>query len=354
MTNNGTVILPIAGRASRFPGTRPKWMLTAPTGQLMLELSLSAIPDWRDRRVVIGALREHLEQLGGIHAIRNALGDHPEIVVFEEVTKGPAETVYEILNRASVSGPIFIKDCDSWFTSEANLFENGIAYCDLRDQPNTRNIPGKSFIKLNENGIVEGIFEKVICSNFISVGGYGFNSAEDFCRHYKFLADNWTQGEPFISHVILHAIQSGEIFKGIQTKDYEDVGTLEAWDEFRSRSTLLIVDIDGVVLKNSGEYIPPLWSDPDVPLSENVATLIDLQKRGAQIIFVTARPEKYRLKTEAALRDAGLNWHSIVFGVNHSRRVLINDFAPSNPYPSAVAVNLPRNDRGLGAILNFR
>jgi hypothetical protein len=31
----------------------------------------------------------------------------------------------------------------------------------------------------------------------------------------------------------------------------------------------------------------------------------------------------------------------------HAKRILINDFAPTNPYPTAVAINLERNSSNL-------
>lgn len=351
MTPSGTLILPIAGRSSRFPGMRPKWMLAAPTGRLMLELSLQSVPDWRHRRVVIGALREHLEALGGEGAIRRALGTHPEIVAFDEVTKGPAMTVAEIVKRAEIEGPIFIKDCDSWFNAEENLFENLVCVTDLRRTPRVRNVPGKSFVHLNETGVVTGIFEKVVCSNYISVGGYGIRSAGLFIDAYQRLVRDHIEGEPFVSHVLFEAMRQGEVFRGVSVSNYEDVGTAEAWQEFRHRSSVYVVDLDGVIFRNAGAYIPPLWSDPDVPLVENVEAVRKLISSGAQIVFMTARPDAYRVKTEDSLRSLGLSWHQIVFGVNHARRVIINDFAPSNPYPSAVALNLPRNSDTLAAFI---
>jgi hypothetical protein len=36
---------------------------------------------------------------------------------------------------------------------------------------------------------------------------------------------------------------------------------------------------------------------------------------------------------------------------NHSRRVVINDYANSNPYPSAVAINLKRDTDSLGEMI---
>lgn len=354
MPTAGTIVLPIAGRSSRFPGLRPKWMLAAPTGELMLEHSLRSVPDWKRHRVVIGGLREHLEDLHGMTAIRRALGDGPEFVVFDEQTSGPAETVAGILRRADVAGPIFIKDCDSWFEPVDDVFGDVVCFADLRTLPRVSNIAAKSFVSLNENALVSGIFEKSISSNFICIGGYGFREAHVFLDAYRMLLSDTEGGETFVSHVILEAMRMGAVFRGVEGRNYHDVGTLQAWNEFRNDRRAYFVDLDGVVFRNAGQYIPPLWDDPDIALPRNVEALRRMAHAGAQIVFVTARPERYREKTERSLRDLGLAWHAIVFGVNHSGRVLINDYAPSNAYPSAVAMNVVRNDDSLDQLLQPR
>jgi phosphoglycolate phosphatase-like HAD superfamily hydrolase len=352
MSVSGTVLLPIAGRSTRFPGLRPKWMLAAPNGRLMLEMSLNTVPDWRSHRVVIGGLREHLEGLKGEVAIRRAFGDRVEIVQFDQPTAGPAETVSEMVRRAEVSGAFFVKDCDSWFTHSGNVFSDVVCFADLQSLATVRNVAGKSFVTLNEHGIVESILEKQVSSNYISVGGYGFHDATLFQNAYRRLsAAPEGRGEIYISHVIVEAMHQGAVFRGIAARDYEDVGTLEAWSAFRRRQQVYFVDVDGVALRNAGEYLPPFWDDEDVPLSNNIDALKRLQATGAQLIFVTARPERYREKTERALAEAGLRWHAFIFGVHHSSRVLVNDYAPSNPYPSAVAVNLVRNGDDLALFL---
>ena len=35
-----SLIIPVAGKSSRYPGMRPKWLLTMPDGKLMLEKSI--------------------------------------------------------------------------------------------------------------------------------------------------------------------------------------------------------------------------------------------------------------------------------------------------------------------------
>jgi hypothetical protein len=352
MTAPGTVVLPIAGRSSRFRGLRPKWMLTAPTGELMLEKSLCTVKDWRNRRVVVGALGEHLDGLQGRDTLGRAFGDAIEIVTFDEQTSGPADTVSQMISRAGIEGPIFVKDCDSWFEPSENVFSDCVCFTDLRSVGGeVRNIAAKSFLHLNENALLLGLVEKSVSSNYISVGGYGFHDARIFTEAYGRLVARGHEGEPFVSNVILDAMVHGAVFKGIASEGYVDVGTLEAWNQYRANMGLYLVDLDGVVLRNAGQYTTPNWEDPDVELPANVEVLRKLVARGAQIVLVTARPERYREKTEKFLAGLGLSWHAAVFGVNHATRHIINDYAASNPYPAAVAINLFRNDDKLAAML---
>ena len=39
-----TLLLPCAGKSSRYPGTRPKWMLTLPEGELALARAAASVP----------------------------------------------------------------------------------------------------------------------------------------------------------------------------------------------------------------------------------------------------------------------------------------------------------------------
>lgn len=352
MTARGTIILPIAGRSSRFPGLRPKWMLTAPTGELMLEKALSTVRDWRDHRVVVGALAEHLDGARGRETLGRAFGTLIEIVTFDEQTPGPADTVAQMVARAGVEGPVFVKDCDSWFEPAENVFCDCVCFADLRSiNGEVRNVAAKSFLSLNENALLLGMVEKSVSSNYISVGGYGFHDARLYTEAYARLVTRGDEGELFVSHVILDAMVQGAVFKGIESKGYVDVGTLEAWNQYRRNKGLYLVDLDGVVLRNAGQYTTPNWDDPDVALPANVEALRKLIAKGAQLVFVTARPERYRAKTEAFLASLNLNWHAAVFGVNHATRHLVNDYAGSNPYPSAVAINVFRNEDNLDAMI---
>lgn len=103
------------------------------------------------------------------------------------------------------------------------------------------------------------------------------------------------------------------------------------------------MDVDGVIMKNSGKYGKINWYNNTTYLEENVEVLRRLQNDGAQIVITTSRPEEFRPALEKLLADAGLKPYAILMGMNHAARVVINDFAPTNPYPSGIAITLPRN-----------
>jgi hypothetical protein len=43
------------------------------------------------------------------------------------------------------------------------------------------------------------------------------------------------------------------------------------------------------------------------------------------------------------MKRIGMGYDNIIMGLPHCQRIVINDFANSNPYPSCTAINLPRN-----------
>ena len=53
------LILPIAGASTRFPGTRPKWMLTLPNGELMVEQCIKGLDLENIEKIVLIAQKKH-------------------------------------------------------------------------------------------------------------------------------------------------------------------------------------------------------------------------------------------------------------------------------------------------------
>jgi hypothetical protein len=55
--------------------------------------------------------------------------------------------------------------------------------------------------------------------------------------------------------------------------------------------------------------------------------------------------------TQDTLNGLGFGDCQLVMNVHHSKRILINDYANSNPYPTAVAINIERDNENLGDMI---
>ena len=59
---------------------------------------------------------------------------------------------------------------------------------------------------------------------------------------------------------------------------------------------------------------------------------------------MTARTEDYLQQFKQLMKQYDIKYKTIIAGCNHSKRTIINDFAPTNPYPSCEALSIKRND----------
>lgn len=351
-TPNITLIIPCAAPLRRGSERRPKWLLTTPEGQLLVAKAASSVPGSRIARTIVVFLREVEERYGATASLHRAFDAPVECLILDDATSGPAATVREAIIRAQVTGPICIKDSDSVFTLPDGVPDGSfLAVADLRAMPSVSEPGRKSYVRLNEQGLVADIVEKSVVSNFFSVGLYGFASSTLFCEAHDSLMRLAGGPAGFVSHVIKSAMVGGHVFQPLAVADLVDIGTRADWNAYCARLPCIVLDIDGVVFRNQSAFFPPYWGEPVEPIEANVAHIRSLQSRGAQLIFMTARPERYRAATLAALTAAGLRVHALVMGCHHGARYLVNDYAPTNPYPSAIAINLPRNGASLPDIL---
>ena len=261
------------------------------------------------------------------------------IVLLPEQTDSQSETVYTFLSGYDLDGFIFIKDSDGFYKCDVEE-KNQVAYFDLNDMDDI-NARTKSYVDLDVNDVVTNIVEKKVISSTFSSGGYGFADAKEFCKTFEKLQD--MDGECYISHIIFEMMLSGSTFYGTKTTDFKDWGTLDAWNKYKSQYKCLFVDIDGTLITNSSHHFPPYIGSGE-PIENNIDFLAELHEQGkTKIILTTSRPEKYRQLTIMELQTKGVPYDELVMSLPHCQRVIINDFARSNPYPSCKAINIPRN-----------
>jgi hypothetical protein len=112
----------------------------------------------------------------------------------------------------------------------------------------------------------------------------------------------------------------------------------------------IICDIDGCILEHQGNLLDMQIKEPK--LLPGVKEQFDeWDKKAYKIIFLTGRKESMRQKTEEQLRSFGLFWDDLIMGATRGQRILINDLKPTSDMPTAVAINLSRN-QGLNSCQN--
>lgn len=346
------LIVPAAGKSTRFPGTRPKWLLTHPDGRIMGAAALDNLPRAKD--VVVVTSKKIAAEFGA-EAIRRAFLDgmeHPPVrklrlMAIKQTPHQPA-TVATAVATLSPKRSIMVKDTDNTFSVEGlEGGQNGVACVRTTDQPllNARN---KCYVEADGQSNVLRCAERQPISDAFACGLYSFARAGDFMAALKGL---WPSRDLYPSSIVNALLKGGQTFQAWKADGYEDWGTLADWLRFKSTWRTLFVDVDGVILKNTGQYFAPLWKDAEAILP-NVAALRRLHATGrAQILLTTARPASEGKRLRETLNRWGVPFDGLITGMHHAQRVLVNDYAATNPYPTAEAINVVRDATDLDHLL---
>lgn len=227
------IIVPAAGLSTRFPNLPPKYLLTDSNGDMMIR---KAIEPYLDHHITIGILQEHDEKYDAKEKIRDQFHKNSiDLVVLPQVTKGPAATIAEIIERTKIIGDFLVKDCDSYFEHEI-IEGNYVCVSKVKENDILYNLAGKSFIQTNEQGIITEIIEKQVISDKFCVGGYKFDDIEEYLDAYKMISRT-IQNEIFVSHIIQFMLLENSIFVENLVTNYSDVGTIEEWKKYNDSLT---------------------------------------------------------------------------------------------------------------------
>lgn len=344
----------MAGQSSRFPNSRPKWMLSHPVSKTYMVLeSISGInTDFFDK-IVFVMLKEQIEKYEVLpyfkkQLVKLNLHKRSEICILDNQTKSQSETVSEAIKKLNIKGFIYIKDCDGYFKINLTEEKNLVSFFDLHNLKYINAI-SKSYIDMDSNQVLTNIVEKKIISTYFSVGGYGFESAEEFVSQYEKIGN--LSKECYISNVIYEMMLDRKEFYGIETSDYLDWGTAEDWENYTKQFKTLFIDLDGTLVQNSSHLVPPSIGE-GYPLTSNIEMLQKLHKQGkTYIVITTSRPEDFRYETIRELTQKHIPYDKLIMDLPHAQRIVINDFANSNTFPSCASINIPRNTDTLSEYL---
>lgn len=343
-----SLIIPCAGRSSRFPG-KPKWALTCPNGKLMIQEAIECLDLTNVDNIYITFVKKHIDNYFNNIDLKNVFKNlkNIKLTILDDFTRSQTETVYMTILKNNIKGGIFIKDCDSYYNHK---IEKGNYACSLKicEKNNVRKLYNKSFIESNSLNQIINFCEKKIIGDTICVGGYSFENCDLFVEYYEKCKDSKIDCEEFhISHLIHFCLLEDKIFYSKEVSTFIDWGTPDEWKKYREEFRTLFIDIDGTLFYNSGEYTNPKWGETE-PLQDNISVIKKLYSSGkTQIILTTSRKEEFKEITEKQLEKHKIPYDQIIFNLFHSKRTLINDFSDTNPYPTSSSINIKRDDDNL-------
>jgi dTDP-glucose pyrophosphorylase len=234
------VIMPMAGRGSRFEGSgyqRPKPLIEV-EGKPMFSWAMNSLQGVDYTKLVIVSLQEHEDNFGVKELVKEYTGAETELVLLPGVTEGQLVTVMAAREFINHDEDVLIIASDSIVLSQiGNDIRNKLANCmgliSVADMPGDR----WSFAKTDETGKVVEVTEKVRISNHASTGLYYFANGRSFVE----LSDNMiknqekTRGEYYVIPVYQKYINEGKFVGISEASEMWDLGTPDALKMFLER-----------------------------------------------------------------------------------------------------------------------
>lgn len=327
------LFIPCGGKYSRFPTDGlPKYLRVMNDMRPMISWAIDGVRNYFKGTIKVAVRRADEDKWG----IKDILKRYEvcDVMVLEEETSGPADTICKMIEYYKPAGPTMFHDCDCGWEGKWDPNINSIAVAWRETAVGDR--CSKSWIRLLSTGQVTEIKEKENPTDYYCHGAYQVTNPMAFVDAYKTLP---TDEEVYCSHVINKMISDGLLFFGQECNNPTDWGTYDKWIAYRRNTKVYIFDLDGVIFKSSGPYGAKLW-EYSTPIGGVVEKLRAIKKSGGYIIVLTSRTYP---KTEEMLHGFGIPYDRYVSGIPSGPRILINDFAESNPYPTAESINTERD-----------
>lgn len=345
-----SLIIPAASQATFGDSKKPAWMMTHPNGTMMITECIRGLNLDVFDKIFIAFLEQHIRQYQCLDEIKQELetlvpADRLEFVLLESPTSSQAETIAQILELKNLSGSFFVKDADNYFAVEVSL-GNYIATFSLDYMPYV-NPHNKSYLLINENDNIVNIVEKKIVSSFFNVGGYGFESVEQYQNYYQRL--KYEEGL-YLSHIIFQMLLDECHFKPLYVNSYHDWGTFEDWHRFYHEYKVFLVEIDGIICIDESETGPGR-RNLSVPIHENIEKINEwVVSATRQVILLTSRPEEQRNTIIKQLQEMGVKYHGLLCGLNLGNKILIDKVSLHSCHFGGNHVNVPINTKDLAKL----
>jgi HAD superfamily hydrolase (TIGR01509 family) len=229
------VLIPMAGAGSRFETagyTFPKPLIEV-RGKPMIQVVVENLNI--DARFIYIVQKSHYEKYNLEYLLR-LISPRCTIVQVEGVTEGAACTTLLAREFIDNNDSLVIANSDQfieWNSSEtlysfmANGIDGGMVTFNATH-------PKWSYVKIDDNGIVMQVAEKIPISNLATVGIYFWKKGSDYVNYADQMIkkDIRTNGEFYVCPVFNQAIEDGKKFKVRNVENMWGLGTPEDLNQF--------------------------------------------------------------------------------------------------------------------------
>ncbi len=178
------VIITMAGAGSRFINRGyhlPKYLIKV-KNRTLFEWSMLSLSKFFDQDFYF-AIRDE-QFIPELRLIANSIGiSKINFAIRNNLSSGQAETAFDVVNMIDKNEKIWIYNIDTYVKKgldpESLYTYDGCIYVFNSSANNM------SFVKYDDNGLVVDLAEKVVISEWATVGLYGFKSAEFYIELYN-------------------------------------------------------------------------------------------------------------------------------------------------------------------------
>lgn len=228
-----TILFLLAGRASRFKEAGysvPKALIEV-RGKPMITWASDSLDFIKDKKFVFVCLRDHERDFQIASKLRNIYGKSVQIIFTDGVTDGAAVSALLAKEYINSDEELIVSNADQYFLSKS--FEDEIK---KKKKEYTGLIPvfeashsRWSFARLNDQGMVLEVAEKVPISSNATVGVYYFKHGRDFvwAAQEMIRKDIRRNNEFYVCPVFNELIGRGEKIKSVPASVMWSMGTPE-------------------------------------------------------------------------------------------------------------------------------
>jgi NDP-sugar pyrophosphorylase family protein len=209
------IVVPMAGRGSRFAEagyTDPKPLIDV-NGKHMIEVVINNLTPSCEHRFIFVCQEDHVKAYN-LDAIFSNSCENFKIVTINGITEGAAITVLKARGFFDNDQPLMIANSDQWVDVNINDYLQDMEQRKLDGSMLTMKAddPKWSYAKVNNNGSVSEVVEKIVISDEATVGIYNFAKGSDFCHFADFMVEQniRSNGEFYVAPVYSYMADKGQ------------------------------------------------------------------------------------------------------------------------------------------------